>query len=385
MLSRAAPAAACLLLAAWPSGAGPPASAARAESVSRRRRASSAPTTSSSTPDFDPVDAELAPRLRPGPAGSVRRARRHRALVADPARSREPRARRRLLGRVERAIDRPRRGRQRAPDDAEAWFYLGGAYAARVQWRVLRDERLAAARDGKRIKDALERALALDPGLDDALLRPRAVSVLRGRRADGREDPAIASAAPGRRSPRRAGADAARAQRGRLLQGEADYQLHIVYLWYERQHGAGARSCCRRSAASHPAQSALPGADRRDPGRLPARRHGEPRDLARAARAGARASGSTRPAWPRCDARLGIAASSTRCADRRGHRSPRPRDRAQAGGAVCVARAARICGWAQPTIAWAARAGAARPIVRRSLAAPAGDTLRHPRRRRERA
>ena len=23
--------------------------------------------------------------------------------------------------------------------------------------------------------------------------------------------------------------------RGRLLQGEADYQLHIVYLWYERQ------------------------------------------------------------------------------------------------------------------------------------------------------
>jgi hypothetical protein len=28
---------------------------------------------------------------------------------------------------------------------------------------VLRDEKLAAARDGKRIKQALERALALDP------------------------------------------------------------------------------------------------------------------------------------------------------------------------------------------------------------------------------
>ena len=37
-----------------------------------------------------------------------------------------------------------------------------------MQWRVLREERLAAARDGKRIKDALERALTLDPDLDDA-------------------------------------------------------------------------------------------------------------------------------------------------------------------------------------------------------------------------
>ena len=33
---------------------------------------------------------------------------------------------------------------------------------------MLRGEQLAAARDGKRIKDALERALALDPALQDA-------------------------------------------------------------------------------------------------------------------------------------------------------------------------------------------------------------------------
>ena len=26
-----------------------------------------------------------------------------------------------------------------------------------------------------------------------------------------------------------------RHRRGRLLQGEADYQLHVIYLWYERQ------------------------------------------------------------------------------------------------------------------------------------------------------
>ena len=54
---------------------------------------------------------------------------------------------------------------KREPQRAEAWFYLGGAYGARAQWRVLRGERLGAARDGKRIKESLERALVLDPGL----------------------------------------------------------------------------------------------------------------------------------------------------------------------------------------------------------------------------
>ena len=59
--------------------------------------------------------------------------------------------------RGDRAVDRT------ASPTAEAWFYLGAAYGARVQWRVLRQEHLAAARDGKRIKEALEQALALDP------------------------------------------------------------------------------------------------------------------------------------------------------------------------------------------------------------------------------
>lgn len=48
----------------------------------------------------------------------------------------------------------PRRG-------SRAWGYLGAAYGARAQWRVLRLERLPAARDGKRIKESLERALEL--------------------------------------------------------------------------------------------------------------------------------------------------------------------------------------------------------------------------------
>jgi tetratricopeptide (TPR) repeat protein len=123
----------------------------------------------------------------------------------------------------------------REPKRAEAWFYLGGAYGARAQWRVLREERLSAARDGKRIKNALEQALALDPSLQDAYfgiglyryyadVAPAALRMLRwmlllpgGDRVEGLKDMLRARA------------------EGQLLQGEADYQLHLVYLWYEKQ------------------------------------------------------------------------------------------------------------------------------------------------------
>jgi hypothetical protein len=136
---------------------------------------------------------------------------------------------------VERAITAAEAWTDRAPDSAEAWFYLGGAYAARVQWRVLRDEKLAAARDGKRIKESLEHALLLDPGLDDAYfgigmyryyaaVAPAAARFLRfllllpgGNKEKGLEQMLRARS------------------QGELLQGEADYQLHIVYLWYEQQ------------------------------------------------------------------------------------------------------------------------------------------------------
>ena len=136
---------------------------------------------------------------------------------------------------VERAIRTTEAWTERAPQDAEAWFYLGGAYGARVQWRVLRGEKVSAARDGKRIKDAMERALALEPGLDDAYfglglykyyadVAPAAARVLRfllllpgGDRQEGLREMLRARS------------------RGRLVQGEADYQLHVIYLWYERQ------------------------------------------------------------------------------------------------------------------------------------------------------
>jgi tetratricopeptide (TPR) repeat protein len=124
---------------------------------------------------------------------------------------------------------------RREPDNAEAWFYLAAGYGPLVQWRVLREERIAAARDGKKVKDALERALALDPSLDDAYfgiglyhyyaaVAPAYAKVLGwllwmpgGDRAGGLREMERAR------------------DRGTILGGEADYQLHLVYLWYERQ------------------------------------------------------------------------------------------------------------------------------------------------------
>jgi tetratricopeptide (TPR) repeat protein len=124
---------------------------------------------------------------------------------------------------------------KREPARAEAWFYLGGAYGARAQWRVLRSQTLAAARDGKRIKQALERAIALDPALHDAYfgiglyhyyadVAPAAAKMLRwlfllpgGDRVEGMREMLRARSA------------------GQLLQSEADYQLHLIYLWYENQ------------------------------------------------------------------------------------------------------------------------------------------------------
>jgi tetratricopeptide (TPR) repeat protein len=124
---------------------------------------------------------------------------------------------------------------KREPDRAEAWFYLGGAYGVRAQWRVLRGETISAARDGKRIKEALERSLMLDPGLQDAYfgiglyhyyadVAPAAAKVLRfllalpgGDKVQGMEEMLRA----------RSG--------GQLLRDEADYQLHLIDLWYEKQ------------------------------------------------------------------------------------------------------------------------------------------------------
>jgi tetratricopeptide (TPR) repeat protein len=136
---------------------------------------------------------------------------------------------------AEEAISAAEEWADREPRNAEAHFYVGAAYAVRVQWRVLRGEKLSAARDGKRIKQALERAIALDPNLQDAYfgigmyqyyadVAPGSARVLRF----------LLALPGGDRKEGLARMQRARAK-GRLLQGEADYQLHIVYLWYEHR------------------------------------------------------------------------------------------------------------------------------------------------------
>ena len=121
------------------------------------------------------------------------------------------------------------------PERAEAWFYLGAAYGVRAQLRVLREQRLAAARDGKVIKESLERALALDPSMDDAAfgvgmyryyaaVAPAVLRMMRwlfllpgGNRSEGLQQLERAS------------------QRGQLVRGEALYQIQIIYLWFEHK------------------------------------------------------------------------------------------------------------------------------------------------------
>jgi hypothetical protein len=140
-----------------------------------------------------------------------------------------------FLAKANAAIEEAERMTEAEPDRAEAWFYLGAAYGVRAQFRVHRVERLAAARDGKRIKEALERALALDPGMHDAEfgigmyryyagVAPAFFRVVRfllllpgGDRADGL------------RQLERA------ASRGQLVRGEAQYQIQVLYLWYEKK------------------------------------------------------------------------------------------------------------------------------------------------------
>jgi tetratricopeptide (TPR) repeat protein len=146
---------------------------------------------------------------------------------------------RRLDGTLERAsrraIDAAGEWTRREPMRAESWFYLAGAHAPRVQLRALRGERLAAARDGNRVRAALERAIALDPKLHDAYFGiglyhyyadviPAAARFLR-----------MLLLMPGGDRERGLREMARAREQGVLLAGEADFQMHWLFLWYEKQ------------------------------------------------------------------------------------------------------------------------------------------------------
>jgi len=184
---------------------------------------------------FDRAEAQLAATCPPAPAEACAALRAESVwwqIQIDP----DDRA---LDARLETlaaaAINAAGAWTEREPKRAEAWFYLAAAYTPLVQLRVLRHERMSAARAGSKIKDALEQALALDPGLTDAHLgiglyryyaavAPLYTKLLRwllllpgGDRADGLKEIRLAR------------------DRGALLAGEADYQLALIDLWYEEQ------------------------------------------------------------------------------------------------------------------------------------------------------
>ena len=146
-----------------------------------------------------------------------------------------------LMARITAALSSGEAWVAREPKRAEAWFYLGGAYGTRVLLRGLRGQYLSAARDGKRIHDSLQLAIRMDPSIGDAYfglglyhyyaaIAPRAARIISmlmflpgGDRTGGLNEMEQARA------------------RGILLGGEADYQLHLIYLWYERQHTTALR------------------------------------------------------------------------------------------------------------------------------------------------
>lgn len=146
-----------------------------------------------------------------------------------------------LMTRINAAIAATEGWAAREPRRAEAWFYLGGAYGTRVLLRGHRGQYLAAARDGKRIHDSLQQAIKLDPSLGDAYfglglyhyyaaIAPRAARILS----------ALLFLPGGNRAGGLLEMEQTRTT-GMLLRGEADYQLHLIYLWYERQPATALR------------------------------------------------------------------------------------------------------------------------------------------------
>ena len=139
----------------------------------------------------------------------------------------------------------------REPERAEAWFYLGAAYGARVDFHAERAEYLAAARDGKRIKNALEKALSLDPDMQDANfgigmyeyyadIAPAVLKLFRW-----------LLALPGGDKVKGLRQMQQTRNLGTVMRSEAAYQLHLIYLWYEKNPD-GAIALLQELRARHP-------------------------------------------------------------------------------------------------------------------------------------
>jgi hypothetical protein len=184
---------------------------------------------------FDHAEALLAGACPPAPAEACAALRAEAVwwqIQIDPdSKSLDPK----LESLAAAAINAAGAWTEREPKGAEPWFYLAAAYTPLVQLRVLRHERMSAARAGSKIKDALEQSLTLDPALADANLgiglyryyagvAPLYAKLLRwmlwlpgGDRQEGLKQILAAR------------------DHGVLLTGEADFQLAQIYLWYENR------------------------------------------------------------------------------------------------------------------------------------------------------
>jgi len=184
---------------------------------------------------FDRADAEIKQACPPAPAeaclvlGVVSQWWR---IQIDPANLSRDQV---LNDRAKASIRAAEAWAKRDARNAEAWFYLAGSYAPLVQWQVLRGERVAAARNGNRIRIALEEALRLDPALADAHFGIGVYQYY----AD------VASAAakvfrwllflPGGDRVKGLEAIAQTQRNGALLRSEAEYQLYVIDIWYEHK------------------------------------------------------------------------------------------------------------------------------------------------------
>ena len=316
-----------------------------------------------------------APRVRPGAAGSLRRAERHRPLVAHPARSREPRARRRILrrGRTRDPLDRglDRRDRRTTPSPGSTSAAPTPPACSGACCATRSSPRRATASS---IKQALERAIALDPDLDDAYFGIGMYKYYADVAPAAAKVPALPADAAGRRPQGRARADAPRAQprtpaagRGRL---PAAHPLSLV----RAADAAGAASCSTRCTIGIPP---IRSSSRRSPtSRIatsttspPASRPGGAL-LAAAREQRVNAAGAERSAGPARDRPAA-----------RGAAPDRRRDRDAAGGDCAAADALRTR--SLPLAYLRARRGArparrpaprrSRPIAPRIAAAPAPD------------
>ena len=275
-----------------------------------------------------------------------------------------------------RRSPRPKHG-SRASRSARKPGSISAAPTARASsFAGIAAQYLAAARDGKRIHDSLQQAIKLDPSLGDAYfglglyhyyaaIAPRAARILSvlmflpgGDRAGGLKEMEQTRS------------------KGMLLRGEADYQLHLIYLWYERQPTTalrlieGLRSALSAQPVFYLRLAEVQGDYLRN-------HHGRAADLRIAARRGARRARRRRPRSSEVNARLGMAQEMDALCDSAGRdRTAARGDRAEARGAVCARSRARTINSASCSIARDVDRKRSPRIKRARVVDPRDDRLR---------